>query len=173
MRFALAFVVGIGLSGAALPLRAHHSFAAEFDAAKPFNLTGKITKVVWSNPHAWVYFDVVAPGATAPTNWAVELNSPNALLRAGWKRDTLTALCRSLAAAMTTAGLGRRMASRYTPHMTLLYGDGELAEQAVETIAWTVREFVLVHSVDSKSPYVPLGRWPLRIELPGAAVTKR
>jgi 2'-5' RNA ligase len=87
--------------------------------------------------------------------------------------DTLTALCRSLAAAMTTAGLGRRMASRYTPHMTMLYGDGAVAEQAVETIAWTVREFVLVHSVDSKSPYVPLGRWPLHIELPGAAVTKR
>ncbi|MGE0117045.1 MAG: 2'-5' RNA ligase family protein [Dongiaceae bacterium] len=88
--------------------------------------------------------------------------------------DTLTALCRSLTAAMTTAGLGRRMAPRYTPHMTMLYGDGELAEQAVETIAWTVREFVLVHSVnrDRKVLYVPLGRWPLRAELPGAAITK-
>jgi len=89
MRFSLAFVVGVGLSSAAHPLRAHHSFAAEFDAAKPFNLTGTVTKVVWSNPHAWVYFDVVDPNASKATNWAVELNSPNALLRAGWKRDTL------------------------------------------------------------------------------------
>jgi hypothetical protein len=89
MRLASAFVVGVGVSIAAQPLRAHHSFAAEFDAAKPFNLTGTVTKVVWSNPHAWVYFDVVAPGAATPTNWAVELNSPNALLRAGWRRDTL------------------------------------------------------------------------------------
>ncbi len=86
--------------------------------------------------------------------------------------DTLTALCRSLAAAMTKAGLGRRIASRYTPHMTMLYGDGAVAEQAVETIAWTVREFVLVHR-PGDNPYVPLGRWPLRAELPGAAVTKR
>jgi len=89
MRLASAFVVGIGLSSAAHPVRAHHSFAAEFDAAKPFNLTGTVTKVVWSNPHAWVHFDVVEPGATKATTWAVELNSPNALLRAGWKRDTL------------------------------------------------------------------------------------
>ena len=89
MRLAFAFVVGIGLSIAMHPVRAHHSFAAEFDAAKPFNLTGTVTKVVWSNPHAWVYFDVVDAGASKTTNWAVELNSPNALMRAGWKRDTL------------------------------------------------------------------------------------
>ena len=89
MRSAFALVVGFGLSIGALPLRAHHSFAAEFDAAKPFNLTGTVTKVVWSNPHAWVYFDVVDAGASKTTNWAVELNSPNALMRAGWKRDTL------------------------------------------------------------------------------------
>ncbi len=89
MRSALALVVGIGLSIAAHPLRAHHSFAAEFDAAKPFSLTGTVTKVVWSNPHAWVYFDVADESTKRTTTWAVELNSPNALMRAGWKRDTL------------------------------------------------------------------------------------
>jgi hypothetical protein len=89
MRTSLALVAGIGLVFAAHELNAHHSFAAEFDAAKPFNLTGTVTKVVWSNPHAWLYFDVADAGTKSVTNWAVELNSPNALMRAGWKRDTL------------------------------------------------------------------------------------
>ena len=70
---------------------AHHSFAAEFDAAKPFKFTGAVTKVVWANPHAWLYVDVVDAATNKTTNWAVELNSPNALMRAGWKRDTLRA----------------------------------------------------------------------------------
>jgi len=48
-----------------------------------------VTKVVWANPHAWLYVDVVDAATNKTTNWAVELNSPNALMRAGWKRDTL------------------------------------------------------------------------------------
>jgi hypothetical protein len=71
------------------PLAAHHSFAAEFDAAKPFTLTGAVTDVLWTNPHAWVHFDVTDEATKKVTNWAVEMNSPNALLRAGWRRDTL------------------------------------------------------------------------------------
>jgi Family of unknown function (DUF6152) len=89
MRTKLKLVVGIGLLILTRPLLAHHSFAAEFDAAKPFELTGTVTRVAWTNPHAWVYFDVVDERTKQTTNWAVELNSPNALLRAGWKRDTL------------------------------------------------------------------------------------
>ena len=89
MRTHLALIAGTVLMTAAHPLSAHHSFAAEFDAAKPFNLTGSVTKVVWSNPHAWLYIDVTDAATKKVTNWAVELNSPNALMRAGWKRDTL------------------------------------------------------------------------------------
>ena len=89
MRIHLALLVGISVMTAAQPIRAHHSFAAEFDAAKPFKLTGTVTKVVWANPHAWLYVDVTDAGTQKVTNWAVELNSPNALMRAGWKRDTL------------------------------------------------------------------------------------
>ena len=89
MRTHLALIAGTVLMTGAHPLSAHHSFAAEFDASKPFNLTGSVTKVVWSNPHAWLYFDVTDAATQKVTNWAVELNSPNALMRAGWKRDTL------------------------------------------------------------------------------------
>jgi hypothetical protein len=88
MRPYLALVVGSATLLAGYQAHAHHSFAAEFDVAKPFNLTGTVTKVVWSNPHAWLYVDVT-DAAKKTTSWAVELNSPNALLRASWKRDTL------------------------------------------------------------------------------------
>ena len=90
MRTRLALVaVGIGMVIAARPLIAHHSFAAEFDAAKPFTLTGKVTKVEWMNPHSFFYIDVIDEQTKAVTNWAMELGSPNGLMRAGWTRNTL------------------------------------------------------------------------------------
>jgi len=91
MRTELIVALGIGLAIAARSSSAHHSFAAEFDAAKPFELTGTVTKLVWSNPHAWIYFDVTDEKSKNVTSWAVELNSPNALLRAGWTRNSLKA----------------------------------------------------------------------------------
>ena len=90
MRIIGALVLGIGLTIASCQAGAHHSFAAEFDAAKPFELTGAVTRVVWANPHAWLYVDVVDAATQKVTNWAVELNSPNALMRAGWTRNTLS-----------------------------------------------------------------------------------
>jgi hypothetical protein len=68
---------------------AHHSFAAEFDATKSFELTGIVTKVEWQNPHTFFYVDVTDPGTGQTTNWAMELGSPNGLMRAGWTRSTL------------------------------------------------------------------------------------
>ena len=68
---------------------AHHSFAAEFDITKPMTLTGKVTKLEWTNPHAYVYVDVADPQTGAVTNWAVELGPPNALLRRGWKMSQM------------------------------------------------------------------------------------
>ena len=69
---------------------AHHSFPAQYDIDKPIALTGKVTKVEWTNPHIFIYADVTdAKGAVV--SWAFEMGGPNALLRQGWKRDSLKA----------------------------------------------------------------------------------
>jgi multidrug resistance efflux pump len=71
-----------------MPAVAHHSFAAEFDAASPIDLTGTVTKVEWANPHTFFYIDVT--NATGEVeNWALEMGSPNGLMRRGWTRDSM------------------------------------------------------------------------------------
>lgn len=80
--------VAAGLALASLPALAHHSFAAEYDANKPIEIKGKVTKVEWTNPHARFYVD--APDKAGKTvNWNFELASPNVLIRNGWTRNSL------------------------------------------------------------------------------------
>ena len=84
----LAMLVGVTALGTAAPVAAHHSFAAEFDANAPFELTGTVTKIEWANPHTFFYIDLQnAEGEYE--NWAMEMGSPNGLMRRGWTRDTL------------------------------------------------------------------------------------
>ena len=87
-RSALVFVLA-GLLSAAAPLVAHHSFSAEFDAAKPFKMTGTVTKVEWMNPHTFFYIDVADEKSGKVENWAMEMGSPNGLMRQGWTRNTM------------------------------------------------------------------------------------
>ena len=70
--------------------QAHHAFAAELDRDKPIELTGPVTKVEWTNPHARFYVDAPDPDLDGSiVTWNFELGSPNGLIRQGWRRDTL------------------------------------------------------------------------------------
>jgi uncharacterized protein DUF6152 len=73
---------------AAAPVLAHHAFSAEFDQSKPIKLSGQISKLEWTNPHAWLFVDVKGPDDKVVT-WRLEMGAPNALLRAGWSRSDI------------------------------------------------------------------------------------
>jgi hypothetical protein len=83
-----AFLVTAMTALLAQPSVAHHSFAAEFDANAPIELTGTVTKVEWANPHTYFYMDVTSPKGDVE-NWALEMGSPNGLMRRGWTRDSM------------------------------------------------------------------------------------
>ena len=85
-----AIAAALALVLVARPLVAHHSFAAEFDASKPFKLTGTVTKIEWTNPHVWFYIDVADEKTKQVANWAMEMNSPNSLIRLGWTRRSMS-----------------------------------------------------------------------------------
>jgi hypothetical protein len=89
MKLAIAAAVtGLALSGWASSALAHHAFAAEFDANKPVNFKGTITKMEWVNPHSWLHIAVQQSDGTV-INWAVEAGTPNVLFRRGFTKDTL------------------------------------------------------------------------------------
>jgi 2'-5' RNA ligase len=75
-----------------------------------------------------------------------------------------TSFHHALGIEMKKAGIGRSVTSRFTPHMTLLYGDRMVTERSIEPIRWTVRDFVLVQSLRGRgqSRHIHLARWPLR-----------
>jgi hypothetical protein len=80
---------GLGVLLAAVPVLAHHSFAAEYDAKSPVTLKGTVAKVEWTNPHARFYVNVKDESGKV-TQWNLELASPNVLIRNGWTRHSLS-----------------------------------------------------------------------------------
>ena len=84
----VAMSVGLFFAGTAVSGRAHHAFAAEFDAKKPVHFEGTVTKMEWVNPHVWLHIDVKKPDGSVE-NWAFEAGTPNVLFRRGFTKESL------------------------------------------------------------------------------------
>lgn len=87
-RHLLVGLAAVSLALAAAPLYAHHAFSSEFDADKPLNLAGTVSKVEWVNPHAWIHIEVKKSDGQVE-EWMIEGGTPNTLMRRGVSRDTL------------------------------------------------------------------------------------
>ena len=90
MRVVVPVVVGAAWLLAAAPAAPHHAFAAEFDINRPVKLTGAVTRIEWTNPHAWLFVDAKNDDGGVES-WAIELVGINDLLRLGWGRNKVKA----------------------------------------------------------------------------------
>src|SRR5216117_1163642 len=91
MRGQLALIVaaaGVLVILAAVPMWAHHAFAAEFDAKQPVKFKATVTRMEWTNPHVWIHVDVKQPDGTVE-KWAIEAGTPNVLYRRGFSKQAL------------------------------------------------------------------------------------
>src|SRR5215471_1519721 len=88
MRTRLFFFVCAAVLSTTAAAYAHHAFAAEFDATKPVKFTGTVTKMLWVNPHAWIYVDVKTPDGSVE-EWMIEAGTPNTLMRRGFTKESL------------------------------------------------------------------------------------
>ncbi len=87
-RAVVLIAAGMAIAWCAVPVMAHHSFAAQYDRNKPITLVGPVTKVDWINPHARIFMDAKdASGNTA--NWEIELAAPAMLIRRGWSKSAV------------------------------------------------------------------------------------
>jgi hypothetical protein len=101
-----------------VPTFAHHAFAAEFDADKPFIVKGEVTKIKWVNPHSWLYFDVKAADGTV-INWGVEFGTPNQLANKGLTKTDLT-----VGSVVSIKGFRSKNGGPFGYSVTLTLADG-------------------------------------------------
>jgi hypothetical protein len=103
---------------AAVPLAAHHSFAAEYDSSKPVNVTGTLTRVEWTNPHIWFYLDVKDEKGSV-TNWGFSAAPPGVLMRRGIPKEVL-----KIGAVIHVQGFRARDGSNNASGGTVTFPDG-------------------------------------------------
>jgi hypothetical protein len=114
----LGLLIAVLVVSAAIPLAAHHSFALEYDGNKPIMVTGTVTRVEWTNPHARFYVDAMDDKGEV-TNWNFELASPSALARNGWSSRTL-----KVGDKVTIKGFGARAAANRVNAKSVITADG-------------------------------------------------
>src|SRR5271163_970088 len=114
-RFAAYFILAV--SAPVLPLAAHHSFSAEYDATKAIRITGVISKVEWTNPHSYIYIDV--KGDQGNITWTCEGGAPNALSRRGFRKNDI-----KIGDTVTIDGYGAKDGSHLMDARRITLSDG-------------------------------------------------
>ena len=113
-----ALLMTIAVVSSGLSVRAHHSFAAQYDRDKPITLKGGISRIEWANPHIYFYIDVAEAGGGA-ANWAIEGGAPSTLYRAGWRKDSA-----KVGDVVTVEGFLARDGSKLVNMQRALLADG-------------------------------------------------
>ena len=113
-----AALLGFVLAAVVIPLAAHHSFAAEYDASKAVRITGTISKVEWTNPHSYLYVDVKDEQGKM-SRWTCEGGAPNALSRRGMRQNSI-----KIGDTVTIDGYGAKDGSRLMDARRITLSDG-------------------------------------------------
>lgn len=114
----LAVLAAMAIVATTSRVAAHHSFAAEFDANRPLTVSGTVTKLEWTNPHARLYVDEIDKDGKV-VSWDFELGPPNGLMRNGWNRNSLKA-----GHKVTVSGFHSKTNPRVANARTVTLADG-------------------------------------------------